>query len=211
MNRFATARLGVAIERHRLAKGSLPDGLDELVSTYIEAIPVNIFSGKPITWERKGVHRFRIPCIDNWRYSWKYDPILVAIQLGDLERIKQMSDEGWVLTTPKPGEKTKHAQALYVGRDRDPDPNYLGVPESVALTRQGALKLANLSGNKELLQWLLDHGLTPGDDDLDLAVDLQQVDIVKLLLDKGGLPPVPVYASQVNRIGRRFGKRPWRG
>ena len=54
MNRFATARLGVAIERHRLAKGSLPDDLDELVSTYIDAIPVDISTGNPVEWERKG-------------------------------------------------------------------------------------------------------------------------------------------------------------
>jgi|GEM_PF-4664541 len=189
MNRFAAARLGVAIERHRLAKGTLPDGLDELVSTYIEAIPVNIFSGKPITWERKGVHRFRIPSIDNWRYSWKYDPILAAIQLGDLERIKQMSDEGWALTTPKPGEKTKHAQTLYVGRDRDPDPNYLGVPESVALTRQGALKLASLSGNKELLQWLLVMGNETNDLNslsvVALAARMGDSDFFEYLIDKG--------------------------
>ena len=116
-----------------------------------------------------------------------------------------MSDEGWVLTTPKPGEETKHAQALHVGRDRDPDPNYLGVPESVALAHQEALKLASLSGNKDLLQWLLDHGLTPGDDDLELAVEFQQVDIVKLLLDKGVLPPVPEENNAVrNRMANPY-------
>ena len=205
INRFAAARLGVAIERHRLAKGTLPDNLDELTPTYIDAIPVDVLSGGLIAWERKGSHRYRIPDSSSWRNTWKYDPILAAIQLGDLERIKQMSDEGWVLTTPKPGEETKHAQALNVGMDRDPDPNYLGVPESVALARQGALKLASLSGNKELLQWLLDHGLTPGDDDLELAVELQQVDIVKILLDKGGLPPVPGENNAVrNRMANPY-------
>ena len=191
MNRFATARLGVAIERHRLAKGSLPDDLDELVSTYIDAIPVDISTGNPIAWERKGKHRYRIPAGDSWRSTWKYDPILAAIQLGDLERLEKMSDEGWELTTPKPGEETNHNQALNVGMNRDPDPNYLGVPESVALASQGALKLVGLSGNMEMLQWLLDSGLTPGDDDLELAVEMQQVDIVKILLDAGGLPPMP--------------------
>jgi ankyrin repeat protein len=59
------------------------------------------------------------------------------------------------------------------------------VPESVALANQGALKLAGLSGNMEMLQWLLDRGLTPGDDDLELAVEMQQVDVVKMLLDAG--------------------------
>ena len=117
---------------HRLAKGSLPDDLNELFSTYIDAIPVDISTGNPIAWERKGKHRYRIPSTDNRSFTWKYDPILAAIQLGDLDRLEKMSDEGWELTTPKPGEETKHAQALYVGRDRDPDPNYLGVPESVS-------------------------------------------------------------------------------
>jgi ankyrin repeat protein len=185
MNRFATARLGVAIERHRLAKGSLPDSLDELVSTYIDAIPVDISTGNPVAWERKGNHRFRIPSTDNRSFTWKYDPILASIQLGDLDRLEKMSDEGWELTTPKPGEETKHTQALNVGMNRYPDPNYLGVPESVALASQGALKLAGLSGNMELLQWLLERGLTPGDDDLEFAVDMQRVDVVKMLLDAG--------------------------
>ena len=182
MNRFAVARLGVAIERHRLAKGSLPDSLDELVSTYIDAIPVDISTGNPVAWERKGNHRFRIPSTDNRSFTWKYDPILAAIQLGDLDRLEKMSDEGWELTTPKPGEESRHEA---VRRSRYPDPNYLGVPESVALASQGALKLAGLSGNMELLQWLLDRGLTPGDDDLELAVEMQQVDVVKMLLDAG--------------------------
>ena len=185
MNRFATARLGVAIERHRLAKGSLPDDLDELVSTYIDAIPVDISTGNPVAWERKGSHRFRIPSTDNRSFTWKYDPILAAIQLGDFDRLKKISDEGWVLTTPKSGEESRHEAALKVGRNRDPDPNYLGVPESVALAKQGALKQAGLSGNMELLQWLLERGLTPGDDDLEFAVDMQRVDVVKMLLDAG--------------------------
>ena len=67
MNRFATARLGLAIERHRLAKGSLPDDLNELFSTYIDAIPVDISTGNPIAWERKGKHRYRIPDSSSWR------------------------------------------------------------------------------------------------------------------------------------------------
>ena len=185
MNRFATARLGVAIERHRLAKGSLPDNLDELVSTYIDAIPVHISTGNPVAWERKGNHRFRIPSTDNRSFTWKYDPILAAIQLGDLDRLEKMSDEGWELTTPKPGEETKHTQALNVGMNRYPDPNYLGVPESVALASQGALKLAGLSGNMELLQWLLDRGLTPGDDDLELAASSGRLEQVKMLEQAG--------------------------
>jgi hypothetical protein len=185
MNRFATARLGLAIERHRLAKGSLPDNLDELVSTYIDAIPVHISTGNPVAWERKGSHRFRIPSTDNRSFTWKYDPILAAIQLGDLDRLEEMSDEGWELTTPKPGEESRHEAAVNVRRGRYPDPNYLGVPESVALASQGALKLAGLSGNMELLQWLLDRGLTPGDDDLELAASSGRLEQVKMLEQAG--------------------------
>jgi hypothetical protein len=182
MNRFATARLGVAIERHRLAKGSLPDDLDELVSTYIDAIPVDVSTGNPVEWERKGSHRFRIPSTDNRSFTWKYDPILAAIQLGDLDRLEKMSAEGWELTTPKPGEESRHEA---VRRSRYSDPNYLGVPESVAFASQGALKLAGLSGNMELLQWLLDRGLTPGDDDLELAASSGRLEQVKMLEQAG--------------------------
>ena len=159
MNRFATARLGVAIERHRLAKGSLPDNLDELVSTYIDAIPVDVLSGGPIAWERKGSHRYRIPDSSSWRNTWKFDPILASIQMGDLDRLKKMSDKGWVLTTPKPGEESRHEAALNVGRNRDPDPNYLGMPESVALAKQGALKQAIQSGNHKMVLWLIRNGV----------------------------------------------------
>jgi len=160
MNRFATARLGLAIERHRLAKGSLPDDLDELVSTYIDAIPVDISTGNPIAWERKGKHRYRIPAVDVRRNTWKYDPILAAIQLGDLDRLEKMSDEGWELTTPKPGEESRHEAAVNVRRGRYPDPNYLGVPESVALAKQGALKQAIQSGNHKMVLWLIRNGLS---------------------------------------------------
>jgi uncharacterized protein len=191
MNRFAIARLGVAIARHRLAKGSLPDNLDELVSTYIDAIPVDVLSGIPVAWERKGNHRYRVPSEDVWRSTWKYDPILAAIQMGDLDRLKKISDEGWVLTTPKPGEESRHKTALNVGRNRDPDPNYLGVPESVALAKQGALKQAIQSGNHKMVLWLIRNGVNIKQKDQQAATLLHNAargnnyKLVKSLVRKG--------------------------
>ena len=39
MNLFSAARLGIAIERYRRAKGALPGDLSDLVPDYIAALP----------------------------------------------------------------------------------------------------------------------------------------------------------------------------
>jgi hypothetical protein len=45
--RFALARLGLALERHRLAHGSYPDRLDALVPGLLPGLPLDPFSGAP--------------------------------------------------------------------------------------------------------------------------------------------------------------------
>jgi len=47
-----TAQVGLAIERYRLATGSLPKTLAELVPTYLDAIPKDPFDGKDLRYKK---------------------------------------------------------------------------------------------------------------------------------------------------------------
>ncbi|MBN2020655.1 MAG: hypothetical protein JW749_10580 [Sedimentisphaerales bacterium] len=44
----------IAIERYRLQKGNLPDLLDDISPQYIEAVPLDPFTGKPLLYIRDG-------------------------------------------------------------------------------------------------------------------------------------------------------------
>ena len=50
-----TARVGLAIERCRLATGKLPDVLSELVPVYLDAVPTDPYDGKDLRYEKLGV------------------------------------------------------------------------------------------------------------------------------------------------------------
>ncbi|MBN1817665.1 MAG: hypothetical protein JW828_09905 [Sedimentisphaerales bacterium] len=47
-----SARAAVAIERYRLAKGKLPEALEELVPIYLEEIPFDPFDGEPLRYKQ---------------------------------------------------------------------------------------------------------------------------------------------------------------
>lgn len=47
-----TAQVGLAVERYRLATGSLPKTLAELVPVYLEAVPKDPFDGKDIRYKK---------------------------------------------------------------------------------------------------------------------------------------------------------------
>ena len=46
------ARTALAIERHRLAAGKIPERLDDLVPKYLEQVPIDPFDGQPIRYRR---------------------------------------------------------------------------------------------------------------------------------------------------------------
>jgi len=50
-----TARVALAVERHRLAAGKLPDALINLVPTYLDTVPTDPFDGKDLRYEKLGV------------------------------------------------------------------------------------------------------------------------------------------------------------
>ena len=47
-----TARVGLAIERYRLAAGKLPDTLNDLVPDYLDAVPKDPFDGNELRYKR---------------------------------------------------------------------------------------------------------------------------------------------------------------
>jgi hypothetical protein len=50
--RLATASCGLAVERYRLARGALPETLQDLVARYIPDVPSDPFDGKPLRYKR---------------------------------------------------------------------------------------------------------------------------------------------------------------
>ena len=104
MNKFSAARLGIAIERYRRAKGTLPGDLGELVPDYIAALPSDTMTGKPLVWEHHGSPRYKIPIDDtDVAQPWIYDAVLAAIHAGDLGQLKAFAEKGWKITRPEPG------------------------------------------------------------------------------------------------------------
>jgi len=50
--RLRAARVGLAVERYRLAQASLPDTLSDLVPAYLDALPNDPFDGKHLRYKR---------------------------------------------------------------------------------------------------------------------------------------------------------------
>lgn len=53
VGRLGAARAALAVERYRLAKGRLPERLDELVPQYLERVPADPFDGEPLRYSRR--------------------------------------------------------------------------------------------------------------------------------------------------------------
>jgi hypothetical protein len=47
---LATTRTAIALERYRLAKGHWPKKLVQLVPDFLEMIPTDVYSGKPLSY-----------------------------------------------------------------------------------------------------------------------------------------------------------------
>jgi len=170
MNDFSAARLGIAIERYRRAKGDLPGDLGELVPDYIAALPSDTMTGKPLVWEHHGSPRYKIPFDDTDSQSWIYDAILAAIQAGDLGQLKTFAEKGWKITRPE-GGSTQPPESqpniagmmpygmMMPGMSGGAKTIDFSAPETEILSQQNALHHAVHSGNPELVQWLIEHGL----------------------------------------------------
>ena len=47
-----TARTALAVERYRLAHGTLPGGLADLVPDYLDGVPEDPFDGRPLRYKK---------------------------------------------------------------------------------------------------------------------------------------------------------------
>ena len=130
INLQSSARLGVAIEKYRHAKGGLPNELQDLVPNFISAIPVNALTGEPMEWVHNGAPRYKF--VQEWGRSneWQYDAVLGAIQRGDLSQLKALAEKGWAIKGPKDAEilaererllKKYEAEEELMGIDEDHD------------------------------------------------------------------------------------------
>ncbi|MAE62358.1 MAG: hypothetical protein CMJ49_13505 [Planctomycetaceae bacterium] len=90
------ARIAVAIERHRLAHGTRPDKLDDLIPQFLDAIPVDPFDGKPMRYINSSaaakVYSVDKDAIDN-RGAWTD---------ADGHRYQPGTDVGFDLRTTNP-------------------------------------------------------------------------------------------------------------
>ncbi|MCX8155383.1 MAG: hypothetical protein N3J91_02825 [Verrucomicrobiae bacterium] len=55
-----------ALERHRLARGRLPNQLQELVPQFLPALPIDCLSGKPLSWRKESEDAYRV-------YGWGWN------------------------------------------------------------------------------------------------------------------------------------------
>lgn len=91
-SRISMARIACALERYRLAKGSLPEHLDELVPEFLPALPKDIIAHEAFRYRRTSDDKYML-------YS-------VAMNLVD-EGGKTDANEDWVWGIPT--QKTPHA------------------------------------------------------------------------------------------------------
>ena len=172
MNGFSAARLGIAIERYRRAKGDLPADLSELVPGYIDALPHDTMTGELLAWEHHGNPRYKIPVGDTDSQSWIYDAILAAIQAGDLGQLKTFAEKDWKITRPEGGSTQPpesqpniagmmHYGMMMPGMSGGAKTIDFSAPETEILSQQNALHHAVHSGNPQLVQWLIEQGLDP--------------------------------------------------
>ncbi len=61
-------RVGCALERYRLANGSLPETLDKLTPQFIERVPNDIIDGKPLRFRHDANHAYRLYSV-GWNQS----------------------------------------------------------------------------------------------------------------------------------------------
>ncbi|MHA3771377.1 hypothetical protein ACXR0O_07560 [Verrucomicrobiota bacterium sgz303538] len=55
---FCQARIAIALERFRLANGSYPQALDQLVPSYLPKLPVDVYTGEPFYYRQTEDGRF---------------------------------------------------------------------------------------------------------------------------------------------------------
>jgi hypothetical protein len=88
--RHQLLRIGIAIERHRLARGGLPAKLDELVPAYLPALPLDVFTGQSHVYRVRQEGTFQL-------YGTAMNRVDDGGKKGDRESPRDFSDWVWPL------------------------------------------------------------------------------------------------------------------
>jgi hypothetical protein len=78
------ARIAIALERHRLAKGAYPRSLEELKLSYLAAIPVDVCDGQPLRYRLESDGRFALYSVG---WNGKDDGGGVVLKVTDPKQI----------------------------------------------------------------------------------------------------------------------------
>jgi hypothetical protein len=84
-----------ALERHRLAKGALPDKLDALIPEFLARVPSDIISGEPLRY-RRDADRFTL-----WSVGWNQTDDAGTVGVNYEKKPQWDKDKGdWVFECP---------------------------------------------------------------------------------------------------------------
>ena len=78
-------RVACALERYRLAKGSLPETLTALSPEFLNTVPVDVFDGKPLRYRREQDGRYLLYSIG---WNEKDDGGEIALKEGNAARTR---------------------------------------------------------------------------------------------------------------------------
>jgi hypothetical protein len=78
------AETALAVERYRLARGELPGSLEDLVSAFLEVVPLEPFDGEPLRYIRHADGGYTVYCIgDDWVDNGGLSKEQMAEQTGE--------------------------------------------------------------------------------------------------------------------------------
>jgi hypothetical protein len=90
-------RVGCALERYRLAKGKLPESLDELRPNFIAQIPADVVDGKPLRFKPESAQG---PLVYSIGWNQVDDGGALAYQKQERKGRVDVSNGDWVWFMP---------------------------------------------------------------------------------------------------------------
>jgi hypothetical protein len=87
------AAVACALERYRLAYGTVPEKLEALVSRYLAAVPKDVIDGQPLRYKRDGTDHYRIYSVG---WNGTDDNGEVATKSGKLHLETDVKNGDWV-------------------------------------------------------------------------------------------------------------------
>lgn len=86
LGRLRCAETALAVERYRLAKGELPESLEDLVPVFMSVVPLDPFDGEPLRYIRRDEGGYTLYCIgDDWVDNGGLSQSQMAEQTGEAD------------------------------------------------------------------------------------------------------------------------------